>query len=114
MGHVLPYWNSLQNCAYNDNEYSATAPKECEAYKCFEILLQREEVHNVLRNGNGLRLLRQIIDRDAFVQLLFETNTKYKLGLEKSFCRYFGLSLHEAAFCFDSVFCFCCSTGPFE
>lgn len=89
LNNIIPYWNCLQKVVQNVNEYSTTKPKECEAFLCYKLLLERPEVQYLLKNGNALRLLRLIISKDEFVELLFEMNAKNKWGLEKQFVKTF-------------------------
>ena len=75
----------------NKNEYSATDPKNSESFKCFSLLLQQPQIQQTLIQGNANLLLRTCIDKDEFVELLFEMTKKHKWDIEKQFGRPFKL-----------------------
>lgn len=89
LGDVNVYWKTLQNVCMNQHEYVASNERESESYKCYQLLLLRKEIVNMLKQGAATRLLRAVISKPAFVELLFEMNKANRWGLEKQFGRQF-------------------------
>lgn len=52
---VNGYWSALQNVCLNEHEYIATNPTDSESYKSFELLLNRVEIQNILKQGAATR-----------------------------------------------------------
>ena len=79
------YWTVFRDVCNNNTAYSKNHPRQSNAFRCFSLLLEREEIVNVLKqNQQAAVALACLIRWNKMVKIdyLFEMNDKLKWKLD--------------------------------